>query len=354
MPKIELYQSKGISLQGIVVKVPSNIVYTVDEPLFGSPNEAEKFKKLTQIEKRHIASDNQTTLDLCLESGKNLIEELNWDIVEIDVLIFVSQTGDYLTPNNAIIAQSKLGLRNNIIAFDLTLGCSGFPYVWFLVSNLLNHKPKGKALVLIGDTLSKQASPYDKTTYPLFGDAGAAVAFANTLGDSIAEFLFNSNGSKHEAIIVKGGMYRNPINGINVDYQVHADGIKRKLNHTFMDGATVYEFTLFEVFDQIVQLIEDCSIIENQNDIDYFVLHQANGYVIDSLARKLQIDPSRNLRSIKEFGNTSSASIPLSIVNNLINIESGKILLMSGFGVGLSWASMIYKNDFEVRVMKII
>jgi 3-oxoacyl-[acyl-carrier-protein] synthase-3 len=121
-----------------------------------------------------------------------------------------------------------------------------------------------------------------------------------------------------------------------------------------MDGATVYEFTLFEVFDQIVQLIEDCSIIENQNDIDYFVLHQANGYVIDSLARKLQIDPSRNLRSIKEFGNTSSASIPLSIVNNLINIESGKILLMSGFGVGLSWASMIYKNDFEVRVMKII
>ena len=332
----------NIKIDAIYACVPSSKIKTSDYSLF-SESESLLFEKTTGIIERRVANDGITCSDFCYNAAKNLLNDLSIDLSEIDVLIFVSQSPDYFLPATAVTLQERLFLSKNCMAFDINLGCSGYVYGLSVISSLLKNGLK-KALLLAGDKSTISTSFNDKSTYPLFGDAGTATLLSF---DELAEKMFfdlHSDGSGKDAIIIEYGHSRFPYNVFLEDEKEFESGIKRSRNQLALDGIKVFNFALKEVAKSIDECLEFAKV--EKEKVDYFVLHQANKLINDSVRKKMKLSEEKFPMSISHFGNTSSASIPLTICVSLQEkIKNQQLhLLLSGFGVGLSWANVLIKT----------
>lgn len=333
--------TKNTAITAIVSCVPKKIEHTADYTLF-SKTEAELFIKTTGISERRVATKDVTCLDLCYQAASKIIDEFGRE--EIDGLIFVSQSPDYFLPASSVILQNKLGLKKSCLAFDINLGCSGYVYGLSVVANLLQSGQLKKILLLVGDKSTISTNYNDKSTYPLFGDAGTATLLEYNINAEPWYFNLQSDGGGKDAIIIEHGHSRHPNDHTSDIIHEIEPGVKRSKKDLALNGLDIFNFALKEVAPNINALFEWSKI--NKEDIDYFVLHQANKLINESVRKKMKIEADKVPYSIDVFGNTSSASIPLTICLKLNNAISNNehMLLFSGFGVGYSWGSVILKT----------
>ncbi len=333
MPQFKIH---NVSISGLSACVPRTKVSNQDITIL---NDSEKklLIKTTGVESRRVAHPGLTTSDLCFEAADKLINNLEWKREDVDILIFLSQSPDYYLPATAIILQDKLGLSQNCMSFDISLGCSGYVYGLSVISGMMSSAGFKKGLLLVGDVSSATCSPEDKSTYPLFGDAGTATALEWNDQAPPISFQNHSDGSGHKAIMIPDGGLRNLISIDSFKHEEFEGGIKRSRLNLALDGLSVFNFSVTKVPKTIKSFFEWTN--STAEDYDYFVMHQANMLMNESIRKKLKFSPEQVPYSLKEFGNTSSASIPLTLVTELqkeLTSESLNLLL-SGFGVGLSW-----------------
>jgi 3-oxoacyl-[acyl-carrier-protein] synthase III len=325
--------------------VPKEVIYTSDYEWI-SPEERKLFSKTTGIIRRHVARTEVTCSDLCFKAADALLRDMNVR-EQIDLVLFVSQSPDYFLPATSIILQNRLGIPKTAMAFDVNLGCSGYVYGLSIAASFLKNEGINNVLLLAGDKSTISTSSKDKSTFPLFGDAGTATLIQKN-GDDSKKWCFNmfSDGSGADAIKIECGHSRNPYTpGRQADYKFFESGIERTDMHLALDGLKVFNFALKEVAASIKSLLTHAHLDIEQ--IDYLLLHQANLLINESIRKKLKMAPEKCPNSINEFGNTSSASIPLTMCHQLDNLWSSgsKRILMSGFGVGLSWANLTLEME---------
>lgn len=333
-----------ISVKGLSVCVPQQVAKTLDYDWIPE-EERVMFIKNTGVEEKRVASKSTATSDMCEKSANALIEKLNWERESIDVLIFVSQSPDYFLPATSAILQHKMGLKKGLMAFDINLGCSGYIYGLQVISNLLSGGNFKRGLLLAGDKSTLSVNYKDKSTYPLFGDAGSATALE--FDENAAPMFFNlyTDGSGYKSIIVEDGGSRNHVSEKSfIETQV-SEGIIRCPINLVLDGMEIFNFALKEVASSIETILKESGT--DKSAIDYFVMHQANKMINETVRKKCRVEPEKVPYSIGKFGNTSSASIPLTMLYGLKNELETKTLklLLSGFGVGYSWGNCILETN---------
>ncbi|MBR1808676.1 MAG: ketoacyl-ACP synthase III [Paludibacteraceae bacterium] len=348
-----LLSSSNIGIAGIAACVPKNIIDNYHYTQYFSADVVRKVVDKIGIQERRFTDEQTCASDLCYAAANRLIADMNIKKEDIDALIFISQTPDYRMPATSFLLHERLGLPKTTMAFDLTLGCSAFLYGLSIGYSLLQQPSMQRVLILDGETRSKVYSPKDRKTAFLFGDAGAAILLekGNKYGES--HFSLNSDGSMSDAIKIDGGGYRMPSSVETLRERVVDEyGNIRNMEQGYMNGDDVFNFVAREVPKDIKTL---CDITKNDlQSFDFYLLHQANDFMNQFLIRKLKLCQSKVPSSIAKFGNTSSVSIPLTIVSELQNQLYGqKKLLLSAFGVGLSWGTAII-NTHDCQISQLV
>ena len=328
----------NVRIAGISAAVPKKVKEIKDLPFFAE-GEAEKVIALTHVERSRIVPEGMVCSDLCYEAAEKLIAELGWDKSEIDGLIFVCLGRDYVTPSTAAVLQGRLGLSKECYAIDVPLACSGYVYGLSVAASLITATGLQKVLLLVGEATSLTQSPNDKVQWPLHGDAGTATALIYDESAEDMKFHTCTDGTNYQAIIMSDGGMRNPTTTDSLEVREYEPGVFRNRLNSKMDGMAVFGFAIKEPPASIKKLCERFDI--NLEDIDYLLLHQANKYMDDKIARKLKVPAEKVPFSLMQYGNTSSATIPVTAVVCLRDkITTQKInTIMCGFGSGLSWAS---------------
>ena len=287
---------KNIEIKGIAVAVPKKIYHNKKYPHFGDGG-FKKFFKFTGIKKKRVAGDKIYTSSLVKSAAEKLIKELRWKKDSIDIIILITQTPDFQTPATAIKIQDELKLNKKIIAFDINLGCSAFPYGVSVISSLLKTLGLKRGLLLIGDTLSKVCKYNDRSTFPILGDAGSAIAIEKSKNfNEKMYFNFFSDGSSFEDIII-------PSYGLSGREPFNKSYLKLK-------GANVYSFAVNDVPKLMNEIILKSNL---KGKIKYCIPHQANKMIVEQIEKKIN-RKINFLHSFEEFGNTSNTSIPLTII----------------------------------------
>lgn len=336
------FEFKNVKIAGVAAGVPSfvaNNLQPLPEDAVSSDYSPEDFVKTTGVLERRITF-TQTTSDLCFHAAERLIADLHWRKEDIDALVFVSQSRDYLTPATAGILQDRLGLSTDTYCIDLTLGCSGWVYGLNTVVSLLASGSMKKALLMAGD--SKAVRPM--TISPLFGHAGTVTALEYKEGEKGFAFHCGTDGSGYDAIIVPDGGARNLTTPQSFDWEECEDGRKTRLQPR-MKGMDVFSFGITTAPKSVKKLAEHFGF--DYADCDYLVLHQANMAMNSMITKKLKLPVEKVPSCMHHYGNTSSASIPLTIVTELKGKadQGTKQFICCGFGVGLSWATVAFSTD---------
>ena len=349
MPSISI---NNVTINGISTCVPSSIELVSSCECL-SLEEAALISKTTGIYERRIAGPSICSSDMCFKAANVILNDLQWDRSEVDVLIFVSQTPDYVIPSTAPILQDRLGLSTNCMSFDISLGCSGYVYGLITIASLISSGKMRKGLLLVGDTVSKLCSTMDKSTYPLFGDAGSATALSYDINASPITSCSFTDGKGMESIIIKDGGSRYPFSEDSLRPTQVSSGIMRSGNNLVLDGMNVFSFGITKVPEVVNKLMQGNALSEE--DIDYFIFHQANKFMNDKIAKKLKLTPQKVPQSLEKFGNTSCVSIPLTITTSIgKQISKGNhSFILCGFGVGLSW-SAVYINSGPIYCSPLI
>ncbi len=287
--------------------------------------------KMIGVESRYWTDERTSTRDLCVKAGAHLLGHLDWESASVDALIFVSQTPDFRLPASACALQADLKLSQACIAFDINLGCSGYPYALWLGMTMVQTGAARRVLLAVGDTISKIIDPKDRSTALLFGDAGTVTAIEASVGRH-ATFVMGTDGGGTKNLIVPRGGFK--------DYSLCADErlIDKTADCLYMDGGEIFNFTLKAVPALVNETILSSGLTRDEHD--GFLLHQANMFMLKHLIKKSKLPASKTPINIDEYGNTSCASIPLLMTTRLkdrLSSESMR-LGMFGFGVGYSWA----------------
>lgn len=332
---------QNIAFAGFRVAVPEPRHSYTREPGIFTPAEAEKLVQSTGIYERRVLPDHLCASDMCVAAATDLLESLDWDPSTVEVLIFVSQDSDYNLPATACLIQNRLGLPTTCAALDVNLGCSGFVYATWIASQMLSGASGTRALVLCGDTSTRHLMPEDRSTRPLFGDAGAAIALEKREGCSPMHVLMGTDGRGAPNIVVRAGGRRNPLIPSEQPMTPEQHTAAYRDARLSLNGPEVFSFSLRQVPPLVKATLEYAQLSSSQ--IDHFVMHQANKLMLDQIRRKIGADADRYIIDLYNYGNTSSASIPLAICSSLGNafITGQKKLLLCGFGVGWSWASLV-------------
>ncbi|MBR3443824.1 MAG: ketoacyl-ACP synthase III [Bacteroidaceae bacterium] len=336
---------KNFRLVGLSAGVPENVIETNSYELL-TQEQRNHLIQSTGVERRRLATTRQCTSDLCVAAAEKLMADLAWNREEIDLLVFASHTGDYKLPSTSCILQHRLGLSPECMAFDINHGCSGFLYGLSIIANLMSTGNFRKGLLLVGNTQSKNVSYQDKSTYMIFGDAGAVAAleYSADNGDSL-DFHFKTDGSQLESVYIPHGGYRHPISPESFDVIDSGDGIKRNKTQLIMNGTDVFGFANKHLPKSVNALIEHYNI-DIEKDVDYFVMHQANKFLCNKIKKKLGIPDEKAFFTYRDFGNTSGASIPLTMVVEMkeqLGTNAPKNILSTAIGGGFSLASAMIK-----------
>jgi 3-oxoacyl-[acyl-carrier-protein] synthase III len=332
------FNLEGVSVIGLSACVPKQTAHNNEHP-FQSEQEKELFIRNTGIRSRRIVPENVTASDLCFHAAEALLAEAGIKREEIGLLVFVTQTPDFHIPSNAPHLQHRLGLPSTTIAFDVNQGCAGYVYGLSITASLLRNLNSSYALMLVGDVSSRCLSPNDRSVAPLFSDAGSATLLKIDPLATPMYFHLGSDGSGFDSIIIPAGGARMPITPKKLEPKELEPGIIRADNHLRMKGIEVLNFSVKQVPPSVRALLEHADW--STEAVDHFVFHQANMLLNEAIRRKLNIPSEKVPYSIGEFGNTSSATIPITLVTQLAEALRSKRnkLVLSGFGVGLSWGT---------------
>lgn len=334
-----------IKITGVSAALPTKKIYSKDYANVFGEKIVEKLIASTGVRECWQAHEKQTASDLAFAAADRMLNELGIDRSSIGVLLFVTVSPDYPSPPSAMVLQKRLGISQDCIAYDINLGCSGFVYGLHTAASLLRVTSAEQALVLVGDTLSKRMSPYD-TSRILYGDAGGAALLEKTEEDvPPMQFGLKSDGTRFKIMTIPAGGARCP--DAPHEYQTGPDNIRRTDYQIYMDGMETFNFALKDVPKLFQEFAEHFHV--SSEDVDALVLHQPNEFILKHLAKKLKVPPEKMPLTIEYFGNTESASIPVTLCD-AFGAERGtgaKRLMLSGFGVGLSWGVAALKLDMD-------
>ena len=330
----------GVRITGLASAVPRLTRTISDEAELFGKQDAKKIADSIGVTSRHVVENDMCTSDLCFASAQILLNKIPWSRESIDVLIFVSQTPDFLLPATSCSLQHRLGLSKRCAAFDVNLGCSGYVYGLWFISQLLQNSNLKRGLLLVGDTLSRIVSPQDRATMPLFGDAGTATALEVSDPSKKMVYELGTDGSGIDHLMVPAGAFRRPHSESTCRRKKREGNNIRSDEDLFMDGAEVFTFTLREVPTLIKSILKSTGW--SIDTVDAYVMHQANRFMLQHLTKKMRIPSDKMIMSLENFGNTSSASIPLTMTVELADqLKTGSLnLILAGFGAGLSWGAV--------------
>ena len=328
---------KGIEIKGVAGAVPKEKVDHLTDHQFIPPEDRKKIVALTGVSEYRKAGPELCASDLCRAAAESLLQGLQVDPRTIDALILSTMTPDYRVPSTACLLQERLKLPNTTVAFDINMGCSGFVVGLYNAAALIQGAGLKRVLLLAGDTQTKLCYERDKNVVFLLGDAGTATLLEASEGaeDIVIELM--TDGGRFNNLFVPAGGFRRPSTEQTREVKEQPDGGLRSEEHLYMNGMEIFKFSSTDVVKSIAAFIEKEHLSVDR--IDALFLHQANKFMNDKIAKKLQFPPEKVPYSIGIYGNTGSASIPLTLAHHYSKIppvEKNRVLL-SGFGVGLSW-----------------
>jgi 3-oxoacyl-[acyl-carrier-protein] synthase III len=333
-----------VYIKAIEIQLPERIVTNEDLSESYPDWEMDKVVAKSGVLKRHIAGENETALDLAIPAVERLLKKFDIDQSEIGGIIFCTQSPDYIMPSNAFLIHNHFKFSSNVLAFDYNLACSGFVYGLAIVRGLIETNVADNILLINADTYSKFIGKNDRSTMVLFGD-GAAVSLISKskTENGIFDVILASSGKQYDSFYIPAGGSRMPKGELSIVESKDQSGNVRSLENIHMNGFGVWSFISRTVPVQIEQLLERNNL--SKEKIDHFIFHQASKLTLDSLIKSLGLNPDKVLMTLDNIGNTVSASIPMTINHfwNSGQIKRGDICLVSGFGVGLSWGSLIMR-----------
>lgn len=310
----------------------------------------DKIEEKTGFAKRHIADEGECASDLGVAAAEKILDRLPGSRREIDYLLFCTQSPDYFLPTTACIIQERLGLPETCGALDYNLGCSGYVFGLGLAKGLIETGQARNVLLITGETYTKYIHPGDRSVRTLFGDAGAATLIqASENGDGVVDgigpFEYGTDGSGAKNLIVPNGGLRSPRKCLPDEEHMDEYGNVRSGDHLYMNGSEILGFTLKTIPDVVIRLLSKAG--KSIDDVDLFVFHQANKFMLEHLRRKIGIPEKKFFLAYKMFGNTVSCSIPIALRNALDNgrVKVGDVVMLVGFGVGYSWGATLITLD---------
>ncbi len=329
-----------VRVAGIACAVPEAVKTVEDLARTFGEEQSRRISKSVGVTNRRVSTGGICTSDLCFAAAEKLLEEIRWDRSSIDVLVFVSVTPDYVAPATACTLQHRLKLSRSCAAFDVTHACSGYAYGLWIVAHLLSTGNARRALLLVGDTVSRLASPFDRATAPLFGDGGSATALEWNESAEPMFFELGSDGGGARHLIVKAGGFRHPANDETGKRTEREGGNVRSDEDLYMNGTEIFAFTLREVPTLGNKVLELAGWTLDQ--VDAVVMHQASLFMMQHLAKKMHIPVEKLVVNLEDYGNTSAASIPLALQGDLAEQlrRHPRRLVLLGFGAGLSWGAV--------------
>jgi len=321
---------QGVDIRGIVSAVPSRRFDNLADAKGFTEDEVRKVVGMAGVKSRRMAGDSVCSSDLCQAAAESLLEKIGWERDSVDALIMVTQSPDYILPSTACLLQMKLGLPTSCAAFDVGLGCSGYPYGLYLGALMISGGGIKRALVLHGETPARFADESDRSVSLLFGDAGSATAL-EAGGPGPWSFVLHTDGSGYEDLIIPGGGFRDRFPEDRRKYCVS------------MNGANIFNFSIKRVPTVIQDTLDLAGLAKE--DIDYFILHQSNQFIMRHLAKKMGIPEAKTPLTLGDFGNTGGPSIPLTIAQGELVRPADRplTLMLVGYGVGLSWATALVR-----------
>lgn len=336
---------KGKKITDIVSVVPSQISKYEDEIENYSFSRAKcmKLKEIMGFDEHRIAPENITASDLCEFAFNHLVENKGLDRESIDAMIFVTHTPDHFIPPTSSILHGKLGLKEDCLCFDINHGCAGFVVGLQQAFMLLEQEGINKVALLNGDTLSRKINKRDRNSFPVVGDAGAVTVIENDNSASDIKVFTKNRGKDAMVLKIPAGAFRMPSNNETAKDIDVGDGNFRSLDNLNMEGASVFSFVQVEVPLMVDEILKANNL--SKDEIDFYMFHQPNKFMLEKLADKIEVPREKMPNNIVEiYGNSNSVTIPVNITHNLgsMLMEDKKLkLCLAGFGVGLTWASMI-------------
>lgn len=337
---------ENVAVRGISACVPPQVEENKDIPFY-TPEEAEKVIESTGVERKHIVSNGITASDLCLKACEGLLERLGWERDSIDLICNVTQTSDYINHPNVFVLHEKLGLKDDCMSLDIYHGCPGWVIGLSSTASLVGRGTIKRVLLLDGDNITSTQYRQDRETRPLFGDAGTAVALEYDEAAAPLLFQTGTNSVDGVALIRKKGGSREPYTEASfkqelgmLSGELSTEGVE-----DLMDGMSVFSFGITTPPKSIKQLCEHYDI--KLEDVDKLVLHQANLFMVNKIAKKLKMPTEKVPSCLRDYGNTTSTSIPLTIVTQCQeDYSNGKQkTLACAFGTGLAWATVYFETD---------
>ncbi|MEG8130148.1 ketoacyl-ACP synthase III [Xanthomonas hortorum] len=325
----------NVRFAGMATCVPKRVVSNLTDCRPQIRSERERLVRNIGIETRRMSQPWQCFSDLAFDATQVLLETLQWKREEIDALIVVTQSPDYPIPATGIILQDRLGLSHATVAFDVNLGCSAYPFGINLLGSMIAAGGVKKGLLLVGD---RSANLED----PIFSDSGTATALEFDQNAAPMYFDLNSDGSGYKAIILPVGGQREPVAIQHLlPYRENEKDRWHQATDLQLDGTAVLSFSTQRVPPAVEKLIAYAGV--SKDDIDYFVFHQANKMINETIRKKLGLPVEKVPSTLRDFGNTSGASLPLTMTARINKeLESGpNRVLLSGFGIGLSWGTCL-------------
>lgn len=344
---------KGIGISAMAGAVPSHIIENLKYTEFFPQEQVNEVVEKVGVYERRFADAQTCSSDLCFAAAQKLFADNEIDRSEIDLLVFISQTQDYRMPATACTLQHRLGLPNSCVAFDINLGCSAFIYGMSVVYSMMQSSGLRKALILDGETRSKVYGPRDRRSAFIFGDGGVAALVERDAKFGETTLSLNSDGSRADLIMIKAGGYRHPSTPETLkECVVDEYGNMRSEEQGYMKGGDVFNFVIREIPRDLKKTLAESG--RTVEELDYIVFHQANNFINSYIAKKMKLDVEKIPHTIEKFGNTSSVSVPLTIVSELRGkLEGQKTLMLSAFGVGMTWASAI-ASFVDTKISEIV
>lgn len=331
---------KEAYIKHIAYYLPEKVVTNIDLAEEFPEWSAEKINAKIGIQERHVAADNETASDLAVKAAEKLFAQNDIKKQSIDFIILCTQSPDYVLPTSACLIQNRLGLSTKCGALDINLGCSGFVYALSLAKSLVVSGMAENVLLLTAETYSKYIHQKDKGNRSLFGDGAAATIISSSGKYRIGNFSFGTDGTGADNLIVKSGAARHP-EKLN-DMVLNESGNPVCGDNLYMNGTEIFNFTLKAVPELLSDTLEKNEL--SQDDISYFVLHQANRFMLDFLKKKLRIPNEKFCYCMEKTGNTVSSTVPIALFeSDKAGLLNGNIFI-AGFGVGYSWAGCILEK----------
>lgn len=340
------FSIKNVSIRGVVACAPPSVEENLSLPFY-KEGEAEEVIKSIGIERRHVVRDGVTASDLCLKAGETLLRELGWEKESINAICYVTQTPDYINHPTGFVIHEKLGLSDDCSVLDVYHGCPGWVVGMCSIASMMGTGSLKRVILFDGDSTTPWGYMNDRESRPLFGDCGTATALEFDETAAPISFNIGTKSSDGWALVRKEGGARIPYNRENFEKEMclREGSLDLEGNADTMDGMSVFSFGITVPPKSIKKLCEYANV--ELDNVDKVIIHQANLFMVQKIVKKLKIDPSKAPCSLKEFGNTTSASIPLTMCSQCHEEYSSgkKSTLACGFGTGLSWGTVYFETD---------